>query len=308
MITKVGDLSAGDFARRLAGDGVRIVVGPFIPRFRSRIGALAAPLQLLYDAFPLADEAIADFHINLVPTRSPRRPTSPLVEFRLDDQLVFIPFPRDTALPLVEWGFNFCIFGNAHYYLIIHAAVVERDGQAVLLPGLPGAGKSTLCAALVHHGWRLMSDEFALVRPADGLLDAVPRPISLKNESIDIVRGFGPDVVLGPRSKNTFKGEVAHMRPPADSVARAGEPSRPAWIIFPAFTKGAETRLDPVSRARAHFELASNSFNYRFLGGDGFRLLVDVIEGCACHRLTYSRLDEALALFDDLARGASVAA
>jgi predicted ATPase len=29
----------------------------------------------------------------------------------------------------------------------------------VILPAPPGSGKSTLCAALVTRGWRLLSDE-----------------------------------------------------------------------------------------------------------------------------------------------------
>jgi predicted ATPase len=33
--------------------------------------------------------------------------------------------------------------------------VVERDGHALILPAMPGSGKSTLTAALVQRGWRL---------------------------------------------------------------------------------------------------------------------------------------------------------
>ena len=69
----------------------------------------------------------------------------------------------------------------------MHAAVFERDSSAVVLPGPSGVGKSTLCAALVARGWRLLSDEVAMIRPQDGLLQPYPRPISLKNESIEMI-------------------------------------------------------------------------------------------------------------------------
>src|SRR3546814_17273791 len=67
------------------------------------------------------------------------------------------------ALPMLEWGLNWCIGAHGHQFLIIHAAVIERNGLAAILPGAPGSGKSTLTACLVHNGWRLLSDAMALV-------------------------------------------------------------------------------------------------------------------------------------------------
>src|SRR3546814_3330456 len=87
---------------------------------------------------------------------------------------------------MLEWGLNWCIGLHGHRYLIIHAAAIERNGLAVILPGAPGSGKSTLTAFLVHHGWRLLSDELALVSLHDGRLTALARPIGLKNRSIDL--------------------------------------------------------------------------------------------------------------------------
>ena len=84
-------------------------------------------------------------------------------------------FPVRSALPHLEWGLNRCIFCTANNYLMIHAATIERDGQAVLLVGTSGSGKSTLCAGLVLSGWRLLSDEFALVSSIDGKLAGLAR-------------------------------------------------------------------------------------------------------------------------------------
>ena len=81
---------------------------------------------------------------------------------------------------MLEAGLNWCIGNLAHQYLVIHSATLERGGRALLMPAPPGSGKSTLCAALITRGWRLLSDEFALVDPATGLLVPVPRPVALK--------------------------------------------------------------------------------------------------------------------------------
>jgi hypothetical protein len=43
--------------------------------------------------------------------------------------------------------------------------VLERGGRALLLPAPSGSGKSTLCAGLAFNGWRLLSDELALLDP-----------------------------------------------------------------------------------------------------------------------------------------------
>src|SRR3546814_10587342 len=88
---------------------------------------------------------------------------------------------------MLEWGLNWCIGAHGHQFLIIHAAVIARNGLAAILPGAPGSGKSTLTACLVHNGWRLLSDEMALVSLQDGGLTALARPISLKNRSIDLI-------------------------------------------------------------------------------------------------------------------------
>jgi predicted ATPase len=46
---------------------------------------------------------------------------------------------------------------------MLHAAVVEKNGKALILPALPGSGKSTLSAALAMNGWRFLSDEFTMI-------------------------------------------------------------------------------------------------------------------------------------------------
>lgn len=47
--------------------------------------------------------------------------------------------------------------------LPLHAGVVEVDGRALVLAGESGVGKSTLAAALVRRGHRLLSDDLCLL-------------------------------------------------------------------------------------------------------------------------------------------------
>jgi hypothetical protein len=52
-----------------------------------------------------------------------------------------------------------------HDLVFVHAAVLHRDGFAFVLAAPSGSGKSTLCWALLHEGFRLMSDELAPIDP-----------------------------------------------------------------------------------------------------------------------------------------------
>jgi HprK-related kinase A len=242
----------------------------------------------------------ADFHVSLSRPRNLRRWFKPQVLFLSDGSSTFKPLPLDQAFPMLEWGLNWCVSSHAHRYLMIHAAVVEKDGYAAILPAPPGSGKSTLCAALVNRGWRLLSDELTLVRIDDGNIVPVPRPISLKNESIDIIKSYAPGVAFSRKVADTMKGTVAHMKPPADSVIRGSEIVPPAWVIFPKYERGAVARLEAVPRSRGFMRVADNAFNYSVLGLRGFESLAGLIEMSQCYDFTYSNLDDAIEKFDAL--------
>src|SRR5689334_825890 len=189
-------------------------IGPFHARVETALRNLSGELRRFYpDAF-FAERPFADFHVRVRRAHGLRRWYRPQAIFELDGETPFKPLPFDQALALFEWGMNHCIAGQAHHYLIIHAAVIERNGRAAILPAAPGSGKSTLTAALVHRGWRLLSDELTLLNMTDRRLVPLARPVSLKNRSIDVIRAFAPDAVFSRRIDDTTKGTIALMRAP----------------------------------------------------------------------------------------------
>ncbi|MGI4849873.1 MAG: HprK-related kinase A, partial [Janthinobacterium lividum] len=163
-----------------------------------------------------------------------------------------------------------------------------------------GSGKSTLCAGLAMRGWRLLSDELALYDFNTGLIHGMARPINLKNASIDVIKRFAPDAVLTPPVADTIKGTVALMRPPVASVQRASEPARPAWVVLPKFVANSPARLLPHSRAATFILLAEQSFNYDIQGLRGFNAIGQLVDQVSCHTFSYSSLDEAEAVFNQL--------
>ncbi len=301
----VADLPSLELGRLLAGPGIRLRTGPVVTGIRSRLSEVVDGLALHYANHPVeSDTDFADFHVSLSLPGNLRRWLRPQVLFELDGKPPFLPLPRDQAFPLLEWGLNWCVSNHCHQYLIVHAAVVARSGRAALLPGPSGSGKSTLCAALINRGWALLSDELTLIELGTGNVVALPRPVSLKNASIEVIRAAFPQAVLGPVVYDTTKGSVAHMKPPAESVHRALKPVRPRWIILPRYEAGAASQLSRLPKARAFMQLADNAFNYSLHGRKGFEALAQTIDACDCHEFTYSALDDAMAVFDDLVRNA----
>ena len=302
MLT-VADLPRRELAARLAGPGLVLRTGPFANRILSDVPQLVDGIALLYADYPVdAPGGFADFHLSLHRAGGLRRFFRPQVCFSHEGDAPFKPLPLAQAYPMFEWVMNWCVSHRAHSYLIIHAAVLERHGRAMILPAPPGSGKSTLCAALVTRGWRLLSDEMTLVRLDDGAVLPLPRPVSLKNESIAVIRAYAPDAVFSTPVENTNKGTVAHLKPPPASIARAGEAARPAFIVFPRFEAGAPLTLAPMDKARAFMGVAENAFNYQVLGLRGFTALGGLIDATTAYEFRYSKLDEAVQFFERLAK------
>jgi HprK-related kinase A len=298
---KLGDLSFAQLRQRLADNDLALRTGPFVTQIHSPMLQVAEELHRLYAEFSLDSGDFRDFHVRIGPPTGLRRWLRPQINFWYDGHSPFKPLPANHAFALLEWGLNWCVAGHAHHYLMLHAAVLEKNGRAVVLPGDPGAGKSTLTAALMLSGWRLLSDEITLIDRDDGQLVGLARPVSLKNASIDVIRHAFPDAVIGSPAYDTHKGTVAHVKPSADSVARVNEKARPAWVIFPRWKQGSAAYLSPHSRADAMLHTANHAFNYSLLGGLGFELNAALMDACTCYDFEYSNLDEALQVFSELA-------
>lgn len=297
---KLASLSSAELRRRLHGGGLNLSIGSFDVALRSPLPHVARGVELLYADYPLSPaDSLIDFHIELSSPTWTRRWLRPQVAFSFDGQMPFKPLPIDQAFAMFEWGLNWVVANHSHQFAVVHAAAVEKNGRGFILPGAPGSGKSTLCAAMVCRGWRLFSDEMALISLGDGLLWPIPRPISLKNASIGIIKSFGKDVVLGETVADTAKGSVAHMRAPQSSIEASGVPVQPFAVVFPRYSAGASTELSPISKGRALMRTAENCFNYPVLGPTGFTCLGDSIEHCYCYTLSYSNLDEAIAALEN---------
>jgi len=303
---KVSSLSTTELRHELRQQGISLRIGPFVIRLQSPIPDLATGVGLLYADYHIeTDSTFVDFHVRLAPPGNLRRWFRPQVLFFFDGRVPFKPLPLEQAFPFFEWGLNWCVAKHANQYLILHGAVVEKGGHAIIMAGPPGCGKSTLCAGLVVRGWRLLSDELALITPKDGQLTALPRPVSLKNQSIHVLRDFAPHMTIGRECADTAKGVVAHMKVPGDSVVRAHERAIPTWVIRPRYDRGTPAKLQGRSKAQTFMYVVKNAFNYSVLGVTGFETAAALIDACDCYDFRYSSLSEGVRILDALEPPAS---
>lgn len=310
MSERLATLGATGLRRRLLGPGLTLRLPPFVARLRSDVPRVAEDLLRLYGEFELGgDDEFADFHLSVHHDRGVyalwrRMMGKPQARFSTDGLAAFTTLPAAQAFHMVEWGLNWAVTAHAHRYVVYHAAVLERDGCALVLPAPPGSGKSTLTAALAQRGWRLLSDELGLLDPRDGRLYGLARPVNLKNRAIELMRNFAPDAVLTAPVPDTLKGTLSLMKAPGDAIARVREGALPTWVVVPSFEPGAEASLEPLSPAQAHILLAEQAFNYDIHGVEGFEATADLVDRASCWTFTYSKLEDAVRAFDDLAAGA----
>jgi HprK-related kinase A len=302
---RLRDLPADGLERLLSAGELGIIIGPYTYQLQSRLPAISAGLAKLYPDFQLAQPgSFVDYNIT-VRHSGPAGRLRDRVEFLFDNHNLFGTIETHNAYAFMEWGMNWCVSIHANEYLKLHAAVVAKSGRAVLMPGVPGAGKSTLCAALGLSGWRVLSDEHALIPPGTSEVVPLPRPVSLKNASIPLIQAFSSNAVLGPTSGDTHKGIVAHMKADMAPDSHDTKPLPASTMVFPRYSAEDKQGLFRRSRSQSFILAAYHSFNYSLLGSAGFRAMVTLLDATECYDLVYQDLDWAITKLDHLHDGAT---
>lgn len=287
----LGELPPAVIETSLRGSGICIEIGSYICRIFSDTGLLSAPLTQLYSAYPatLNTDVLVDFEINL---RKIRNHSGKRVEFIWEGKSPFPSLPLSQTHPLFEWGLNWAIATLSGNDIVIHSAVIEKKRTALLLPGDPGSGKSTLCAALAFSGWRLLSDELTIINRQTLKVRPIPRPISLKDQSIRLIKLLYPEKFITEPISETRKGDIAYAKPDEDAVMATNEEAPIGLILFPQYQPGTALEVTQISRAFALAKLLENTFNVGLLGKEGFVDAARAIADADCYQVAYSSFDE----------------
>ncbi|MGH9152791.1 MAG: PqqD family peptide modification chaperone [Acidimicrobiales bacterium] len=199
------------------------------------------------------------------------------------------------AVAHLLWTLNRQAVACSPHDVRVHAAATEHDGAAVLLPGAPGAGKTTLAAGLVARGLRYLGDEVAAIDPSTLCVRAFPKPLTVKMGSQPLLAHLEP-----PRAVVQLMPGAWHVDPRRIRHDAVGSAAPARWVIAPEYHRGAATELVPITAGEAVVLLARHAFDLPNLGCHGLAALAAVATGSSCHRLVMGDLDSACNLVQDL--------
>jgi hypothetical protein len=162
---------------------------------------------------------------------------------------------------------------------VLHASGVVLGDKAVLIAGPPGAGKSSLAAALIRHGGQLLSDDAVALRLSEGALLAYPGSTLLQLRAAE-------DERLSQNERATF-GRPAHF---ADGKQRYLSAGTQDPVELGALLLVERSALEPaIERVTAvdPFELLASTFNLSVRTPARLERQLDVMSAIASAGLVY---------------------
>lgn len=277
---------------------LKIALSPFNFELMTDIPAVVENLQRIYPATLFKQQANPDYHMCIGQSSGLRKFIKPQARFFVDQHEPFQPLQLQQAYAMLEWGMNWCIASHEMQYVIIHAAVLAKDDKAILFPAPPGSGKSTLTAYLAFNGWRLLSDEMALIVPYTNKVQPFVRPICLKNRSISLAKSWFPDAVFSSTAPDTHKGNVVHLSPPDSSWQAANQQAQIVAVVFPQYSEHVELDIYALNQTQAFMQLAKNAFNFGVIGEDGFKTLTAIMDQVPAFEVQYNALPAVAAFLE----------
>ena len=170
----------------------------------------------------------------------------------------------------------------------VHAGVLRRGGVAAMFVTKPGGGKSTLCWALLHHGFDYLSDELAPGNLATLEVHPFTRALALKKEP-------PASHPLPPTATRTSRG--FHVRIESLPAAVVQSPTPLAAVFFLSYVPGpAEPAVKRISAAEAAARLYANALNPLAHRGDGLDGALRIATAHPCFDLTTADLTATCAL------------
>jgi len=170
----------------------------------------------------------------------------------------------------------------------VHAAVLEFAGRAFMLVAASGGGKSITTWALLHHGFRYLSDELAPVNLETMEVYPYPHALCLKDQ---------PPGAYPLPEKILCTSRTLHV-PTEELPSGIGiGPTPLAAVLFLRYSpKASAPTMVPISKAGAGARLFASALNPLAHPGDGLDGAIEIVTRSACFELITADLPATCAL------------
>jgi hypothetical protein len=252
----------------------------FVEEIRPRLSHL-----LLTPRIPSPSPSFS-FHVS-------RSPYDSALRVSRDNGAVFIGSAPNAAVArtilLQEIG-RLAYDPHAEWLAILHAAALADpvSGNAVILAAPTNSGKSTLAAALLSSGLRLLSDDSAAITTTRQVL-SLPFALMLRSGSWPVLEPYFSELDATPVYYRY--GEPVRFLPPT-SVSTCA--ARPRHILFIQYKPdGPEAKLKPLSSLQAFSRLQQSGFWVPHTRA-GIAEFVEWVLSVPAYQLTYSHVPPAI--------------
>jgi hypothetical protein len=172
--------------------------------------------------------------------------------------------------------------------LMLHAALVSKQGRGLMIGGVSGAGKSSLAAWFIQQGWTYHGDEQMYADATDRHWEGFVRPLCFKDDWASIF----PAMVTQRESVAKVGGQTLV---PANMFGQEFRPEvsvRPGVMLFPTFRKGSDFSLKRLPAGRTTIRLVQSILNGGNLIHRGVAQAAEIARACPGYDMIYGHFDQ----------------
>lgn len=211
--------------------------------------------------------------------------------------------PPERLLPVFYSRLRPFAYQSRPYLLSVHGAVVTGGGNTLVLAGQSGTGKSTLAAGLLAGGYRLLSDEPAVIDPSGREVLSMPLALGLKAGSWPAALCDYPGLESLPVHVRFDGQPIRYLLPGAIHLA-AKDTGHPAThLVFPSYSPDVSGRTELLSPVQALRAITEAGYQVPGLDEERVERILQWITGMTCFTLAYASSTEALALIEEIIEG-----
>jgi hypothetical protein len=203
------------------------------------------------------------------------------------DELLFTSPRTEQLVSDLEWWLCNEAVSRAVGCVHIHAGSIARGGEAIVLPGKSGVGKSTLTVASLSRGFDVLTDDVTLVSRTDRLVLPFLRSFHLDGNAIGLLRHL--DISIPP-----FEGELRTFSPSQFGVKSRLDPAKLRALVFLDRRDGDSGTLQVIDQARAILMLLPHCSLRDEPASRHVDDVARLVSGCQCFQLASGNVHRAL--------------